>query len=1289
VEIDCDGQATVLAATDGVGVGDGGSFTLSSLTFLNCNGFALSFAGPDVDFTMNQLNFSSVDGALSLVQAVGGRAASLTLDNVSVSLATDSAFVLQYVTDVIATDVTMNDVSSSGIYFVNNDGEAGAAASISLTRTSCTAVGSVEADHGCVFGRYISTVGWSGGSVSNVVGAGLFVDSLVTATVQDLSVSDVEGMGGIVLHRVTGDVLVDRTTVSDITCTEWNCGGISSMYSVDLTSLTVRDSTVDLVDARNKWGGGIVVDGDRSDAAVLLDNVTVTDCRASGGAGIAVRGVGSFTMTGGRVDDNIASLDLSPETGGGGLFLDECGVVLVDGTSFSRNAAHFGSAIDVWGFYSFGTIHESITVRHVTVVNSTCLSEGEWSPCSGAVDLGRANDILLEHVTVSGSYNATHSQTAGFSLSPRRSLIVRDSSVVDSSAFGPVGIQVYDDQIDELDGVGAPAPPFSLLLERVTFERLLSGDSVGAGALYDQTNATLRQVTVRDCSAVSDVGGLLVHGRVGLESTLLVDSSTFDNNFALGDAGGLAIDVVGTSTVANSVFTSNRATGSGAGMTVEGTDVTDASLTLRNCTFANNLANDSGGALIALTLASLSDEGSTFTSNIALLNGGALDIYNVHALSLSNDRFEDCVAVDGSGGAVAMWGVDGWERHVSTWSSVQVYNGGANEGGAAFYTGEYNLTASQLLVRGNTAFSDGGAFSFAGGSENAVTFTRSTLLDNTAGWRGGALYLVPTPITLTINRSNFLRNGQSLLRRSSSSAPLVGQDIAVASSDVTLTVTDSVLDGATEGVPDFFEQVGAPLHPFANRPSSTGPIFLAFSTSSDRSSPQPLDNATVTPEDFVFLQGHTDLPGSTAVRSVVFYSVRAGLVFEDNLAPWDLGGGSVSTASDASDILAPGYHVIFALCILSNGTIVVPRADFRVGATSTGDPYPSSPSVASRLYLEGIVDATLSSSCVCAGPDATWTSYAVECDSPAQSLHVDGPSRFAALSADCSLSFGPSLAVTGCDATSGCQLGDFALASVPQHLVPATPAPPTPGPPTPSPPTPAPPTPAPPLDGSNSTTGATPTSTPAGRDVTPSAGGGSASVDAPQSDGSAGLIAALIVLALLTIIVCVGAGLLLRRLLSDAAVRRDTIARPALAPSLAPDVEMEDIDGGSFRGSSSGRSRRQGHSQSGGGSGSGGSEYARIADSDLGHSEADSSGYVRVGAPEGGGGGLPGTGALSNYDAVSMPLAGDAAAAAGYSRAPPPGDEATPGSEYSAAPPASDHSSRDRSDYAEAPPPKN
>jgi len=1275
VVIDCNGEDAVLDAVDATGVGQGGSLSFEGFSIVGCADSAFAFSGQDVNFYLTDMHFDSVGYALTLQQGAGGRAGRLYLTRVSADTVQGNAFYLQFLDELIATDVTITDAGESGIDFVNNNGEIDASGVASLTNVSCAASGSSASLHACVsFHRGLSIV-WAGGSVSTQVGAALSANYVETVTITELAMSSIVGTGGIALRHVSGEVTVFRSSVSLVTCSEWNCAGISLEDCGTLQSLTVRDTAIDQIDANTKQGGGISVN-EALAATVVLDNVNISNCVATGGAGVSMRGLTSFTMLGGRVDDNTASTALVPRPAGGGLNLDECGTILIDGTSFSRNAAHFGQAINVWGFHSFGTIHESVTVRNVAVVNHTCLSDSMFERCSGAIDIGRSNDIVLESVTVAGSKDLALAETAGLSLAARRSLVVRDTLVVDSSSRGPCGINVFGDQIDDLDGTGQPAPLFTVLLEDVTFERLQTSGTHGGGLLSDVSNATLRRVVVRDCASAGLVGGLEVAGRSVPPSVVRVEACTFEGNAADGDCGGLSISDVTTTSMVATTFTSNSAGSSGGALCVDAGSVDGSSIAFADCTFHNNMAHMSAGAVGAYQVGTLSDVGSTFTSNIAMDDGGAFELYDVVTLTLSGTRFDDCHAMNGNGGAVVMWGVSGGaDPHNSTWSNVEVYNGGAQAGGCAHYTGSnYRLHVTQSLVRGNTAYTQGGAFSLEGsGANTVVQMSRSTLLDNVAAWRGGAL-AVESAVNLTLDRCNLLRNGQSLLRFFNSPEPVSGQDVAFISTDGTLTLLDSVLDGTTGGVPPFFDEVGQPLRPLGDRAADAAPIYLAYSTMNDRSNPQPLHNATITENDFIFLAGLDGLDAGVAVHLVHFYSAREGKVREDVAAPWDFGGGSNMLALQASGDLDDGFQTVFALTLLSDWTLVVPRADFRVGSTDETPAGPVSPRVASRVDLSGgHVEVSLTSSCVCAGPDATWTSYAVECESGDQSLRLDGPLRFADVAAACDVSFGSTLSVAGCDATSGCQLGDFALASVPEDLVPVTPAPPTPIPPTPGPPTPAPPTPAP-ADG-NGTATQVPSSSPAGGSTSPSPGDG-AVVDDGDGDSGAGLIAALVVLALLTLVLCIAAGLLARRLLKDAAVRRDTVARPSTSPVLAEDVVMEDIEGGSFADSSSSRSLRNlsgsGHGVAGGSSSGGGSEYARIATTSLDHSDADSAGYVRVGAPLGS---LPGTGTMSNYDSVNTPLS------AGTK---PGGGE----SEYSLAPAPSDGGSQGRSQYSDVPPPR-
>jgi len=198
------------------------------------------------------------------------------------------------------------------------------------------------------------------------------------------------------------------------------------------------------------------------------------------------------------------------------------------------------------------------------------------------------------------------------------------------------------------------------------------------------------------------------------------------NNLAITNASGGILNQ-GNLSVINCSFTNNFAEYSGGAIINY-----YGNLSVTDCSFLGNTANDDGGA-IHNYYGSLSVSDSSFTGNDASRNdasrGGAI-------YSQSGSVFVNGCSFTGniasSGGAIYNYGSG---NTVSLINSSFTGNTATNLGGAiVFYGGSVSVDGCSFTS--NTAFSSGGAI-FSGGS---VSLINSSFTSNTAFSSGGAIY---------------------------------------------------------------------------------------------------------------------------------------------------------------------------------------------------------------------------------------------------------------------------------------------------------------------------------------------------------------------------------------------------------------------------------------------------------------------------------------------------------------------------------------------------------------------
>lgn len=251
-------------------------------------------------------------------------------------------------------------------------------------------------------------------------------------------------------------------------------------------------------------------------------------------------------------------------------------------------------------------------------------------------------------------------------------------------------------------------------------------DALGQGRVIYALGAplTLENLIIQNGNAIGEGGGLLTWGNA------ILSNVTFQNNQA--NSGGGAY-VVGTLQALDSNWLNNTGiTFQGGGMVLH----SDAAITGGR---VQGNAGLYGGGLF--TDAGLVISGTQFISNTATStvagSGGA--IYSSGPLVISNGLFEGNQSYTGGGAIVHSTGVLG--EFLSITNTAFIHNTLLNasaQGGALNISSEATIIRSSLF-EGNSAPGSGGA----GGAIvafKAITLTDTTLISNTAGGQGGAIY---------------------------------------------------------------------------------------------------------------------------------------------------------------------------------------------------------------------------------------------------------------------------------------------------------------------------------------------------------------------------------------------------------------------------------------------------------------------------------------------------------------------------------------------------------------------
>lgn len=392
--------------------------------------------------------------------------------------------------------------------------------------------------------------------------------------------------------------------------------------------------------------------------------------------------------------------------------------VVGTGTPGSCTEAAFNTALSGGGSVSFncGGSHTITLTSQKTINSSTTINGGGQITLSGGdttrlFNLQNGASLTLQAITLRDGYS---SGDGGAIYVERLSTLTLTNSAINSSTAANGGAVA-------LNGWGSSDAGGTLIVTNSSF----SGNQSTAAAIPGGGNGG---------------GALYITGG----STATVSGSTFSGNNSVNGGG---IHILGANlTVTNSTFTGNSANntaggGGGGAIYVDGTKNFSGVIDISLSTFSNNQSNQLGGAIFTFpegTGSVLIDQ-SLFDGNSATGAGQGGAIYHQSAtsngpLSISNSTFvnNNAHATDGSASSGgALWLLD---APVTITSSTFVGN---------------DATTPLPLAADDWRRGFGGAIR----SSDATTIVNSTIVNNTAGFVGGAI-AGPATVRNTIIANN-------------------------------------------------------------------------------------------------------------------------------------------------------------------------------------------------------------------------------------------------------------------------------------------------------------------------------------------------------------------------------------------------------------------------------------------------------------------------------------------------------------------------------------------------------
>ena len=299
----------------------------------------------------------------------------------------------------------------------------------------------------------------------------------------------------------------------------------------------------------------------------------------------------------------------------------------------------------------------------------------------------------------------------------------------------------------------------------------------GGSVFLNGAGSTITNSYFEGSRAIRTEGSTGVGGAVFIaNSNIQISHSTFINNNAglNGGAVGSKEDTSGT-TIVNCTFENNAATGSAGAVGMQ-----SSNFRMYNSTFKNNTAKGlittypGNGGGIVLRGSDSYVYNSTFINNTAAKDGGATYLTNTTSVSTNNNTgFELCTFIDnaaGNDGGAVNWISSAYRGYVI--DSIFTNNLANRSGGAVYWSGHNGIISNCTFIHNNATGvvrsdygdfiggGDGGAILWIG--SNGIIRDNCKFTNNYAKYRGGAIFLHGTTTenctNITVSHSSFDNN---------------------------------------------------------------------------------------------------------------------------------------------------------------------------------------------------------------------------------------------------------------------------------------------------------------------------------------------------------------------------------------------------------------------------------------------------------------------------------------------------------------------------------------------------
>jgi hypothetical protein len=342
------------------------------------------------------------------------------------------------------------------------------------------------------------------------------------------------------------------------------------------TNFTLKNLTLADAFLPNDIGGAIHT---VPNVTLTVENCQFNNNVSRGGAAIFIRDHSTLTVTNCKFDGNDGATYGDIEISGGAIAgLEKCNITITD-SEFTDNKGINGGAI-----YS---IFSNLTVENSTFINNDSTPGAPLaSPANGYLR-GYGGAIYVDGASIPNDPRFYSGSLPGDPVGG--DIIIRNSLIEGNRAAGQGG---------GLFLFGYPQDKVTVENSTIINNEViagLNGDSIGGGLRSGPTQLTINNTTFANNKALDEGGGLYFDG----EDPVSITNSTFSGNQAVntententGAGGAIAVRTwlpTAVTNIVNTTFADNSA-GSEAGAIVTG----EQPIIIRNSIFANNTAGSS------------------------------------------------------------------------------------------------------------------------------------------------------------------------------------------------------------------------------------------------------------------------------------------------------------------------------------------------------------------------------------------------------------------------------------------------------------------------------------------------------------------------------------------------------------------------------------------------------------------------------------------------------------------------------------------------------------------------